>query len=164
MLSKKVLDLLNKQLNHELSNAMLYRQLSSTANLNGFMGTEEFCRRQYEDELTHFNKVMDYITDRNYAFKIKDPENPETDGISTLMEIFQAALKRELLTTKMLETIRQTAIDDEDQLTEQWLLWLLNEQISEEQNCYDIISMLKVAKDNPGALLLADEKIKNWEN
>ena len=143
---------------------MLYRQLSSNANLNGFLGTEEYCRRQAEDELKHYNIVMDYITDRNYPFKIENPKNPEVEDIKTLMEIFQAALTRELETTKMLKEIQQQAIEDDDSLTGEWLIYLTGEQRSEEKNCYDIISLLKVASDNPSALLFADDKIRNWEN
>jgi ferritin len=164
MLSEQVLGLLNRQVNHELSNSMLYRQLSSIANLNGFFGTEEYCKRQSEDELGHYNKVLDYITDRNYPFKIESPTNPEVSGISTLTDIFKAALKREILTTKMLREIKQSAIDNDDVLTDQWLIYLLGEQIKEEQNCYDILAMLKVASDDRSALLFADNKIKDWEN
>jgi ferritin len=64
----------------------------------------------------------------------------------------------------MLREIKQSAIDNDDVLTDQWLIYLLGEQIKEEQNCYDILAMLKVASDDRSALLFADNKIKDWEN
>jgi ferritin len=159
MLSKEVLGLLNKQLNHELSNAMLYRQLSSVANMLGYLGCEKLMRSQYEGELEHFNLVCDYITDRNYPFTIKDPSNPTMDGINSLDGICKAALEREQDTTEMLEAIRLQAIEDKDMLTETFLFPMLVEQREEENLFYNILAQLKIAAGDRSAILLIDSQM-----
>lgn len=159
MLSKELLTLLNKQLNHELSNAMLYRQLSSIANMLGFLGCEKLMRSQYEGELDHFNLVCDYVTDRNAGFTISNPANPEVSGIRDLMGICKAALTREQETTEMLEALKLQATEENDLVTETFLIPMLVEQREEENLFYNLIAQLKVAEGDRCALLLIDSQM-----
>lgn len=155
-LKSKVLDLLNKQVNIELGNAALYRQLSAIANKLGFLNTETKLKEQYEDELKHFNKVLEYILDRNCDPIISQIVTPTREAKS-LKNIFEIALQREQETTAELKIIRQTAINSDDQLTEVFMNEMLAEQIEEEKTIYDILAMLTAA--GPNNEFLVDMKI-----
>lgn len=152
-INKKTLDLLNKQVNIEFGNAALYRQLSGAANKLGFLNTEKKLKDQYEDELTHFNKIFEYILDRDYTPEIKQIAEP-AQSASSLNDIFNIALKREQETTDELKKIRQSAINDDDQLTEIFMNELIHEQIEEESKLYDILAMLKAAGSGLGEFMV----------
>lgn len=158
-LNSKVLDLLNKQIDIELGNAAFYRQLSTVANKLGFLNTEKFLKNQYEDELTHFNKLIEYIVDRNCDPVITQIVTPAKEAKS-LEEIFTLALKREIETTTEIKAIRQAAINKDDQLTEVFLNSLVLEQIEEESTIYDILAMLNGLEGDKFKELLIDEKLE----
>jgi len=159
-ITPKLLGLLNNQVNIELGNAALYRQLSAVANQLGFLNTESKLKSQYSDELDHFNKVFEYILDRDHLPLITGIVEPIRNA-ETLKEIFEIALMREKETTAELKKIRQEAINVDDQLTEIFLNDMLLEQIEEENFIYDILAQLRVAGDNAAALLLIDSQLGN---
>lgn len=157
-INKKVLDLLNKQIDIELGNAALYRQLSAVANKLGFLNAEGWLKKQYEDELTHFNKIFEYVLDRNCEPVITQIMTPVKEAKS-LEDIFKIALKREEETTVEIKTIRQAAINSDDQLTEVFLNDLILEQIEELNSVNDILAMLEGLEGDKFKELLIDERL-----
>lgn len=157
-INKKVLDLLNKQADIELGNATLYRQLSAIANKLGFLNTEKILKKQYEDELIHFNKIFEYILDRNCEPIITQIKTPRRDA-KNLEDIFKIAIEREEETTREIKLIRQSAINLDDQLTEVFLNELILEQIEEENFINDILAMLSGLNGDKFKELMIDERL-----
>jgi ferritin len=156
MLSEKVLKALTKQMNEELFNAMTYFAMSTHANYLGFFGAEKWLLAQHEQELTHMRKFAAYINDWNFVFQVESMKVP-LNNFESLMEIFQAALAREVVTTKNCNEIQLLAISEKDQNTVTFMDWFVAEQTEEMSWAYEMIARLKVAGDNPAALLQIDQ-------
>lgn len=76
MLSEKMQDALNKQLNAELYSAYLYLSMSAyfqSVNLGGFAN---WMRVQAQEELTHAMKFYDYVNERGGRVVLQPVEGP----------------------------------------------------------------------------------------
>lgn len=158
-LKETILKALNKQMNEEHFNWATYFTMSTHANYMGFFGVESWLKKQANQEKEHMEKFASYICDANYVFQISDMKAP-VNNYDSLMAIFQAALEREIITTKNCNDIRALAIDEKDQNTEVFMNWLVAEQTEEEKIFNELISLLKIANDNPSALLIFDNMLK----
>lgn len=155
MLSEKMLKALVKQMNEELFNAMTYFSMSTHANYLGFFGAEKWLLNQYEQELSHMRRFSGYINDWNFVFTV-EPMKAPLSNFESLMDIFQAALNRERVTTENCSKIQLQAIEEKDQNTVTFMDWFVNEQTEEMSWAFEMIARLKVAGDNPAALLQID--------
>lgn len=158
MLKPKVLVALNEQLQHEHENAFLYLAMSTHAKYAGYLGAEKWLKNQYEQELSHMMKICDYINSQNAVFSIQ-LFTPVAFNHDELIDIFEAALDREKLTAMLVEKRRTVAVENNDQATEIFMQWFVNEQVEEVDKVQDIIARLKIADDNPAALLAIDKEL-----
>ena len=73
--------------------------------------------------------------------------------------MFEKTLAHEQYITLSLNTLMDLARDEHDHATQILLQWYITEQIEEEQNDNDIINDLKLAKDDPRAILMLDREL-----
>lgn len=158
MINTKIFNALNEQLNEEHFNAMLYLGLSAQANLAGYFGAQKWFYKQYQEELGHMEKISKYILDQGRAFNITKMDEVSTDE-DDLQGMFTAALAAEKATTSEIAELRKLAIEEEDQSTEVFLQWFVNEQVEEESKILDILSRLKISMNTAAALLQIDSEL-----
>jgi len=158
MISPVTLKALNKQLNEEHYNAMFYLAVSTFAKFAGYLGAEKWLKKQYDEEVEHMEKICDYINEQNRVFTISTMPGV-TGNFDELLDIFEAALKREKETTSSVNEVRNVAIAEKDQATEVFMQWYVKEQVQEEDMVQDIVSRLKIAGSNPAALLYLDQEL-----
>ena len=65
MLKTKVLNALNEQINAEQYSALLYLSMSAWFEDKGLPGFANWMYAQYQEELTHANKIFKYVIERN---------------------------------------------------------------------------------------------------
>jgi len=152
-LKEKVIELLIKQLEHELSNYMLYKSYSNLSNSEGLFMLEKYYNGRANEEYKHYSWVAEYLTDHDVRFDYPTvlPSNDVTDDI---LQTFADTIAREVLTTEMIENIAKVALEEGDYMTFAWLGsndpdkgMLLLEQVEEEsisRNFYEIAK-----KDEP---------------
>ena len=74
MLTDKMLEGLNKQINYEFEAAYRYLSIAAYAELANLNGAANFFRIQAQEELAHAMKLFDYVVTRRGADgSIKDP-------------------------------------------------------------------------------------------
>jgi len=61
MLSEKMTDALNNQLNKEIYSAYLYMSMSAYGSYSGLTGFANWFMVQYQEEMAHAMKIYDYI-------------------------------------------------------------------------------------------------------
>jgi ferritin len=61
MLSEKMTDALNNQLNKEIYSAYLYMSMSAYSSYSGLTGFGNWFMVQYQEEMAHAMKIYDYI-------------------------------------------------------------------------------------------------------
>jgi ferritin len=158
MLSKKMQDALNEQINAELYSAYLYLSMCAyfeSVNLPGFAN---WMRVQTQEELMHAMKIYDYVAERGGRVLLKSIAGPPTDWKSPLA-VFDAAHKHEQKVTGLINDLVNLAIEEKEHAANQFLQWFVNEQVEEEKSADDIIQKLKLVADAPGGMYMLDNEM-----
>ena len=158
MISKKMEDALNEQVNAELYSAYMYLSMESyfkAQNLNGFAN---WMRVQTQEEVAHATKIYDFINERGGRAILKAIEGPPTEWDSALA-VFMAAYEHEQKVTGLINNLVDLAIKEKDHATNSFLQWFVNEQVEEEASADGIVQQLKMMENAPGGMFMLDREL-----
>lgn len=147
ILSSNILDLLQAQYRHEMSNHFRYVARSSWARFRGLEGIGDFFDNEAKGEAEHADKVRSYIEDRNEAVRPSPYAFDDGQDWKTFQELFTSALEVERDTTERLQTIYAEAIKAGDYMTSIWVQDLINEQREEENLYVTILDRIAIRGD-----------------
>ena len=158
MISKKMEEALNGQLNAELYSAYLYLSMAAyfeSANLPGFAN---WMRVQTQEEQFHAMKFYDYIIERGGRVILRQIDAPPSDWDSPFAS-FKATLEHEQKVTGLVNELVYLARDEKDNASEVFLQWFVKEQVEEEDNVGKVLGQLKLIKDSLEALFMMDKEM-----
>jgi ferritin len=158
MLSEKMLEALNGQLNKEIYSAYLYLSMSAYSTYIGLKGFAHWFMVQYQEETVHAMKIYDYINSQGGQVKLLAIAQPPAEFESPL-DMFAKTLEHERFVTKCINDLVDLAIKGKDHATNIFLQWFVTEQIEEEANDNEIISKLKLVGEKGDALLMIDREL-----
>ncbi|MFW6110568.1 MAG: ferritin [Thermoproteota archaeon] len=158
MLSERMVEALNEQINREVYSAYLYLSMSAHSTFQGLEGFANWFRVQYQEEMRHALKIYDYIADQGERVELKAIQKPPVNFGSPL-EMFKKTLEHEKFVTKCINDLVDLAVDEGDHATEIFLQWYVTEQIEEEANDTRIISKLKLVGEEGRGLFLVDKEL-----
>ena len=158
MISKKLLNALNQQLNKEIYSAYLYLSMSSYAGSIGLKGSANWFMVQYQEEMVHAMKVFTFINSRGEHVELAAIAAPPTE-FKSLLDMFEQTLAHEQTITASINDLTDLALAEKEHATNIFLQWLVTEQIEEEENDRDIIGKLKLIGDNGQGLLMLDNEL-----
>lgn len=158
MISKKMTDALNLQINKELYSAYLYLAMSSHAQDIGLKGFANWFFIQVQEEMSHAQKIYNYVIEQNQKVVLDEIKKPPADFKSP-MDMFQRTLEHEQYVTKSINELVALAKEEKDYATEIFLQWFVTEQIEEEGNDNEIIDKLRYIGDNGNGLLMLDKEL-----
>ena len=104
MLSKKVEDILNVQVDKEGYSSHLYLSMASWAENQGLGGIADWLYEQSEEERIHMLKLIKYINERDGKAKIIALKEPPSE-FGTVKEMFQMVLEHEQYVTASINEI-----------------------------------------------------------
>jgi len=158
MKSKAVESGINKQITLEFASAYTYLAMAayfSEASLNGFAAWMRF---QYQEELAHAERLLDFLLDNGGNVKLDAIPRPET-AFENPLAVMQSALEHEQTVTAAVHDLYELAIKEKAHASEMELQWFITEQVEEEKTLGDIVNQLKFAGDSGAALLLIDQQL-----
>lgn len=158
MLSQKMEDAINDQIQAEFESANIYLSMAAyfeNVDLPGFAG---WMRIQFEEEQMHAMKFYDYVNERGGRIKLQALAGPPIEFDSAL-DVFKQTLAHEQKVTGLINNLYALAIEERDFACQIFLQWFVEEQVEEEKNANDIISLLKRIGDNEHALLMLDREM-----
>ncbi len=158
MLNNRIEKELNNQLNKETFSAYLYMSMSAYFQSVDLIGFANWMAVQAKEELTHAEKIYNYIHERDGKVVLETIEKPQTEWGSPLAA-FEAALKHEIFITSSINELVNIALEEKDHATNIFLQWFVTEQVEEEANASEIIKKLKLMKDAPGAMFMFDKEL-----
>jgi ferritin len=156
MISKKMADALNKQINAETYSAYLYQAMSAYASSTNMSGVANWLAVQALEEMGHAKKIYDYVLSVGAKVVLEGIDKPPTD-FESVKQIFKATLDHEKKVTKMINALVDLAKKDNDHATEIFLQWFVTEQVEEEEHAGDIVAKLNMAGDKGGVLFMIDK-------
>ena len=158
MLSDKMQDALNGQLNAELYSSYLYLSMNAyfkSINLDGFANWMYY---QAQEELTHSMKFYDFINQRGGKVKLLQVGAPPTDWDSPLT-VFKATLEHEQKVTGLINDLVELALAEHDHATNIFLQWFVSEQVEEEESVGGVLEQLKLMGEAKGGLFMIDREL-----
>ena len=158
MLSKKMVDAVNSQINKEIYSAYLYLAMAASAEASGYKGAAVWLKVQYHEEMVHAMKFYEYVMDQGGSLKLMAIAEPQAK-YSSLLEIFEKTLAHEQIVTKSINDLMELAIQEKDHASQALLAWYVTEQVEEEKNATEILQTLKMIGSNTSALYLYDKEL-----
>lgn len=157
-LSQKIADALNEQINVELSSAYTYLAMSAYCREQNLPGAANWLRLQWEEELGHATRLIDYMAERGGRVTLKAIAKPAA-GFKGLLDVFQQVLKHEQAVTAAIYKIYDLAVSEQDYAAQTLLQWYVNEQVEEENSAEEVIRMLEMAGESGPGLLMVDRRL-----
>ena len=138
MLSEDLTDKLNTQINLESTSIVLYLQMSAWCSSKGYDGCAGFFRMQADEEKQHMEKLFGYVLETGGLPLLGAIAAPPASWQS-LRAIFQATLDHEQLVSREISVLVETALDEKDFSTFNFLQWYVAEQHEEEHRLHSLL-------------------------
>jgi ferritin len=158
MLSKKMADKLNKQLNLEFYSSNIYLQMCAWADAQGLEGTAEFLKKQAAEEMEHMMKIFDYVNESGNMAIIGKIDEPGTE-YKSVKEVFEKAFAHEQFVTKSIHKLSEAALAEKDYATHHFLQWYVQEQHEEETQFSAIMDKINLIGADKRGLYLIDREM-----
>ncbi len=159
MLSKRVEDALNKQINIELQAFYNYLAMSAWLDEQNLTGFAQWMKQQgVEEKNVHAMKFFDYVNDRDGTVRLEAIPKPECH-YNSVLNLMESALKMEQANTSSIHALYHLAVEDKDLGTASFLKWFIDEQVEEEKIMNDVLKLLKLAGDDRAALLVLNQQL-----
>jgi len=160
MLAKDIINKLNEQINLEYYSSNLYRQMSAWLNEKGFVGAANFLGQHAEEELTHMQRLFDYVSETGGLPLIGSIAAPPSQ-FTSLADVFYQTLEHEKMVTAKINELVDTAMTAKDYSTFNFLQWYVGEQHEEEKLFKGIIDKIEMIGQDTKSLFLVDKEIQN---
>ena len=162
MQNSSVQDAMNEQIKLELTSAYAYLAMSACFEEQNLPGFAKWMRLQAEEELEHAMKFFDFIHNRGGHVALQAIDQPRAQYESALAA-FETAFHHEQRVSEAINTIYALAVCENDFASQSFLNWFVDEQVEEEKNAASAIEQLRMAGDNPAALLMLDREFGQRE-
>ncbi len=158
MISPKLQDAINAQINAEYWSAYLYLSMAMYFESEGQAGVANWFRIQFKEEQAHAEIFINYLNSRGGRVMLKPIDAVPTEWKSTL-DAFEATLAHEEKVTALINGIYAVAEQEHDYATANRLDWFVSEQVEEEDTARGMIDRLKMIGDNGLALYTFNQEL-----
>jgi len=158
MMSEKVQKAINEQIHAELSASYTYLAMSAYCDRASFTGAASWLRLQSQEEYGHAMRLFDFMLARHARVALKGLGIPKSDYAS-LIDVFETAYAQEQAVSAQIEKLYELAFTEKVYHAAVQLEWFLTEQIEEEKTCRDVVTKLRLVKDDPASLLEIDREL-----
>lgn len=158
MIAKKLEDAINEQIKWELFSAYLYKAMAGYFLSIDMKGFATWMQVQALEEMTHADKFFNYLCEVGGRTELRAIDAPKNDYKSPL-DAFDYSYKHELQVTKRINDLMTLAKKEKDHALEILLQWFVNEQVEEEASFGQVLSDLKLVKDDGRGLLMLNREL-----
>jgi len=155
MLSDRMREAINDQINAELYSAYLYLSMAGHCEAVNLPGFASWMKNQAQEEVTHGMKLFDYLNDRGARVVLKPVAQPPVEFASPTA-LFQKTLEHEQEVTARIHRLYAMSVEENDYATQNELQWFIKEQVEEEKTATLVLEQLKRVGDQGTALIIVD--------
>ncbi len=158
MLTPKIQDALNSQINAELWSAYLYLSMGMHFEAEGLPGVANWFKVQFKEEQDHAMIFMNYVNQRGGRVDLKAIDSVPTSWKSPI-DAFKDTLEHEQKVTAMINDLYLLAEAEKDYATRDRLAWFVSEQVEEENTARELIDKLRMIGDNGMGLYMFNTEL-----
>lgn len=161
MLSKRIEEYLNRQIESEAASSQYYLAMASYAEVKGYNGVADFMYRHSDEERQHMLKLIKFVNERGGHAVVPALSKPPTEfqGIS---EMFENLLNHEVEITNKINELVAITLEERDYTTHNFLQWYVSEQIEEEALARTVMDKLNLIGNDKGGLYMFDRDIASF--
>lgn len=156
MISSKIQNAINAQIQAEMYSANLYLAMSAYFGAEGLAGFANWMYIQYQEEMLHAMKFFRYLNSRGGRVLIQALEQPEPNYQSVL-DVFEKTLAHEQKVTSLIHNLYEIALEEKDYAFQSFLKWYIDEQVEEEETAQGLIDKIKLLGEAKNLYLLDQE-------
>ena len=158
MLDKKVVDLLNNQINKEFYSAYLYLEFSNFYYDMGLEGFGNWYKVQTQEERDHAMLMIQYLQNNGAKVVLEAVDKPDMPA-GNAKSLLEEGLKHERYVTNLIHGIYDAAYSVKDFRTMQFLDWFVKEQGEEEKNAEDLVKRFELFGEDAKGLYMLDSEL-----
>ncbi len=158
MISKRLEEAINAQINAEMWSAYLYLSMSSYCHNAGYTGMANWFAIQFKEEQDHAQIFINYLQSRGGRVLLRAIDAVDTEWASPLAA-FEHTLKHEEKVTSLINNLMAIAVEEKDFASQSRLQWFIDEQVEEEENATDIIQKLRMLNGNGYGMYQLDQEL-----
>ena len=155
MISKRLHDAINAQVNAELWSAYLYLAMSLDAENKGYKGVANWFYVQFQEEQAHARIFMNYLNSRDAKVTLL-PIDPVPASWDSVLDMFRQTLEHEKKVTSLINNLAFIATDDRDFASINRLNWFIDEQVEEEESAREMIAAVEAVEGNKYGIAAGD--------
>ena len=160
MLSAKVVELLNNQVNAEFYSAYLYLDMANYYKNEGLDGYYNWYKVHAQEERDHALLFMDYLQQNGVEVVLEAIAKPDKE-FKAFIDPLKAGAEHERLVTSLIHDIYAVAYEEKDFRTMQFLDWFVKEQAEEEDNADDMVKKFELFGNDSKGLYQLDNELKS---
>lgn len=158
MISKKMAEALNAQINKELYSSYLYLAMAAYCKAEGLGGFAKWLGLQSGEERGHAMKLYGYLEDQGAKVQLAAIAAPPSD-FGSARRVFEETLAHEQFITASIHELVDLAVKEKDYATQGTLQWFVNEQVEEESHAADIVAKLKMVGGDARGIFMVDREL-----
>ncbi|GGG25581.1 ferritin [Lysinibacillus alkalisoli] len=158
MLSEKLHQALNDQMNFEFYSAHAYMAMAAYCTDENYDGFANFYLVQAEEERFHAMKFYNFLSDMGYRATITGFDTPGND-FASILDTFKTALSHEKEVTSRIYKLADIAFDEREHATIAFLKWFIDEQVEEEATFDNLIKRIERVESDSNAIFMLDTEL-----
>ncbi len=160
MISKRMEEALNAQIELEASASFLYLSMAAWCERKGMGGSAHFMYRQSAEERSHMLRIFHYISDVDGLAVTPGIRQPPTD-FPSIRELFEEVYVHEQKVTASIHKLLDLCNEEDDYTTHNFLQWYITEQREEEALMRNILDKIKLIGEGPQSLYFIDKEVES---
>ena len=144
IISNKMNGALNEQIGHEFGASIQYVSIAGHFDCEGLPMLARHFYRQAEEERDHAMRIVKYLVDAGGRLEIPEIPAPRSK-FSSAEEAVQLSLDWERKVTKQINGLMDSAIKENDHITQNFLEWFVKEQLEEMSSMDTLLRMVQRA-------------------
>jgi ferritin len=151
MPSDTFIEKMNDQIGQEFSAEQQYIAIAVHYDAQSLPRLASLFYKQAVEERNHALMMVKYLLDRDAAVRIPGIAEPRND-FGDVTEAIALSLEQEKRVGDEIEALAQTARDEKDYYSEQFMFWFLKEQVEEVAKMSTLLQVAERERDNPSRI------------
>jgi len=158
MLTQKLQDALNEQINKEFFAEYLYLSMSAYLESIEMEGFANYFNVQAQEEHFHAMKMFNFVHDKGGRVILKSLKEPRSE-FSSVMDVIEESLVQEKFVTRSINELMDIAIKENDHSVRSFLEWYVDEQVEEEATISKLLAKLRLINGEGLGLVTLDSQM-----
>lgn len=156
-MSKKVLEMLNEQMNFEIESAYIYKAMEVFADDLDLDGFTSWLKIQSDEEIAHAEGMKNFLQSLGHKPVFKEVPAPNSE-YEDILDVMKKAYAHEKVVSARIKEIAKVAREENEERVISFIQLYIDEQVEEEENFSKVVTRLeRIIHDWPSIYVMDAE-------